>query len=174
MTTNRLYLRERTRELLEKLMGQSREEQSSFFSYEDIKMLNFELARIEKSLKNERFDFQKWDLIENNSGDVIGNAGFHNWEITHERAELGYVLHEKFRGQGFMVEALKRIVDFGFQEMRLNRIEAFISPDNSSSIKLITKMNFQLEGKLREHYKSNDKIHDSLVFGLLKSEYEKK
>lgn len=173
MKTSRLYLRERTRALQKKLMNQSREEQFSFFGYEDIDLLDFELTRIEKSLANKTVDFRKWDLIENSSGDVIGNGGFHNWEMTHERAELGYVLHEKFRGKGFMTEALQPIIDMGFQEMKLNRIEAFVSPDNFSSRKLITKMNFQLEGKLREHYKVNDKLHDSLVFGLLKSEYRK-
>lgn len=171
MNTNRLYFRERTSDLLRKVVNYSTEDQMLFFGYEDVKMLNFELTRIQNALKQGKLDFQKWDLIEKSSENVIGNCGYHNCQTIHKRAELGYILHEKFKGKGYMTEALKCIIDFGFNKMELNRIEAFISPDNLSSIKLITTLNFVLEGKLREHYNFNDKLNDSLVFSLLKSEY---
>ncbi len=171
MNTNRLYFRERTSDLLRKVINESTENQLLFFGCEDVKMLNFELTRIQNALKQGKLDFRKWDLIEKSSDNVIGNCGYHNCQIIHKRAELGYLLHEKFRGKGFMIEALKCIIDFGFSKMELNRIEAFISPDNFSSTKLITTLNFVLEGKLCEHYNYNDKLNDSLVFGLLKSEY---
>jgi [ribosomal protein S5]-alanine N-acetyltransferase len=71
-----------------------------------------------------------------------------------------------------MLEAITSIVDYGFHKMELNRIEAFISPDNLPSKKLIAKAGFTQEGVLREHYKWENKIYDSVVFSLLKSEYK--
>lgn len=57
--------------------------------------------------------------------------------------------------------------------MKLNRIEAFIGPKNQASIKLINKLNFVKEGHLREHYSENNRIEDSIVYSLLRKEYEK-
>jgi ribosomal-protein-alanine N-acetyltransferase len=171
METDRLYLREQVTELLKKVLKQSIPEQMIFFGLEDGKQLKQELAKIENKLSRQSADWRKWDLIEKATGTVIGNCGFHNWLPDHERAELGYYLHENYRNHGFMFEALNSIIKIGFDEMNLNRIEAFISPTNLPSVKLITKLGFTQEGRLREHYKHENRIHDSVVYSLLKSEY---
>lgn len=171
MKTDRLYLRERTKQLLEKLLCQSSEEQMNFLGIEDPDQLQQELTRIEKRF-SEKTDWKKWDLIERVTQKVIGSCGFHNWYAEHERAEIGYSLNEKYRGKGYMLEALKSVIDHGFNEMKLNRIEAFIKPDNAPSKRIIEKLGFKKEGVLREHYKSENQIHDSVVYSLLRSEFE--
>ena len=70
-----------------------------------------------------------------------------------------------------MVEALNQVVDFGFNILKLNRIEAFISPDNQPSLSIITKLGFKQEGVLRSHYKSQDVIYDSVVYSILRIDY---
>ncbi|MND70827.1 putative ribosomal N-acetyltransferase YdaF [compost metagenome] len=71
-----------------------------------------------------------------------------------------------------MTEALKPIIQYGFETMKLNRIEAFLSPDNIPSLKLVQKFGFTKEGHLREHYNKDNKLEDSAVYSLLKSEYK--
>ena len=55
--------------------------------------------------------------------------------------------------------------------MNLHRIEALAASYNIPSLKLLDKMNFKKEGVLREHYSVNDRMEDSVVFSLLKSEF---
>ena len=172
MKTERLYLREQTREILLEVLKQSREEQNVFFGAESDDILDYELKKLKAKIKDNIVqNWVKWDLVLLDTGIVIGSCGFHNWQPIHERAEVGYLLREEYRKQGYMSEALRAVIQYGFQKMDLNRIEAFISPDNKPSVQVVKGLNFRYEGTLRQHYKSHDKIHDSAVYALLKSEY---
>jgi ribosomal-protein-alanine N-acetyltransferase len=173
MKTERLYLRQRTKLLLENMLGQSIAEQLAFFGIEDKASLQLQLNKIEKRLSEGQTEWQKWDLIEQNTQKVMGSCSLFNWHAVHERAEIGYLLHERFRGNGYMIEALHAVVDYGFNSMKLNRIEAFMKPDNQGSKRIVEKLGFKQEGLLREHYKFENRIYDSLVFSLLKSEHIK-
>ena len=78
---------------------------------------------------------------------------------------------DEYKNQGYMREAIAAIIPFGFEAMELNRIEAFIHPDNTASRKVVERMGFQQEGWLREHYAADGVVGDSLVYGLLRREY---
>ncbi|MDI1233457.1 MAG: GNAT family protein [bacterium] len=107
---------------------------------------------------------------ENNQ--LIGGCGFHNWMAEHNRAELGYhLLNEEDKRKGYMKETLEFVLDYGFNSLNINRIEACTNPENKASIKLLEKFKFKEEGLLREHYVKDEIIHDSLIFSLLKFEY---
>ena len=171
MITQRIYLRERTPELIDKLLQLSVKDQIEFLGFDELETLNFELKNIKKNIDNPFDTRKKWDLVDIKSQKVIGNCGFHNWYIEHERAEIGYFMSQDFREKGYMGEALKCVIKYGFEELKLNRIEAFMSPTNIPSINTIKKLGFSKEGILREHYKWNNKIYDSIAYSLLKSEY---
>lgn len=109
-------------------------------------------------------------IKENNT--AIGRCGFHNWYHAHQRAELGYaIFNEKHRGHGYMREAMPAILEYGFNTMKLNRIEAFIGPENEPSLKVVKKHNFKQEGHLKQHYVRDGIAEDSLLFALLREEY---
>ena len=111
-------------------------------------------------------------LIQNDTKKVIGWCGFNTWYFTHFRAELGYVLNsEEHMGKGFTTEALAPIIDYGFNQMDLHRIEAFVEPSNAASLRLLEKFKFKKEGHLKEHYFKDNKLEDSLLFALLKREH---
>lgn len=113
-------------------------------------------------------------LVSKESGQTIGRAGFHNWYKDHSRAELGYALNnEESKQKGYMSEAVKAILDYGFTVMNLNRVEAYIGPANEASQKLVKKYGFTQEGQLKQHFVVNGAAGDSMVFGLLKEEYRK-
>ena len=170
MQTKRLFLRERTPELRKKLLTLPLEEQLKFIGFDEDR-LNFELNRIKKGLTNWKMDYKMWDLIWLETDEVIGDCGYHSWYENHQRAELGYGLKEEFRQKGIMYEALCKILDYGFNEMNLNRAEAYISPHNKGSRSLVEKCGFTYEGHLRQHYKDKGTLDDSVVYGLLKSEF---
>jgi ribosomal-protein-alanine N-acetyltransferase len=112
-------------------------------------------------------------LVLTENGKTIGRCGYHNWYPKHSKAELGYMLYsEEHKRKGYMSEALGSILSYGFDVMKLNRVEACISPENLASLSLIGKYQFSQEGHLRKNYVIDDKIHDSVFFSLLREEYE--
>lgn len=68
------------------------------------------------------------------------------WHFSEDRkvAEVGYDLHPGYQKKGIMSEALNRVMEFGFNELKLTKIEAFTHKDNESSKRLLTRNNFHL------------------------------
>ena len=111
-------------------------------------------------------------LLDKQSGCVIGRCGFRIWQKQHSRAEVGYAItNAALRNKGYMREALTALVDLGFSQLGLNRIEAFIGTNNIPSLKLVIGLGFTQEGILRQHYCHNGIIEDSVCFSLLRQEY---
>lgn len=71
-----------------------------------------------------------------------------------------------------MHEALSRLIAFGFTDMHLNRIEADIDPRNERSARSLERHGFQKEGYLRERWIIDGEISDTVLYGLLQSEWQ--
>ncbi len=108
-----------------------------------------------------------WAITLDNQSKLIGTIGY--WKITkeHSRAEIGYLLHPDFQGKGLMQEALSKVLDYGFCNMKLHSIEANVNPDNSSSIKLLERNNFMREAYFKESFYYDGKFLDSVIYSLL-------
>ena len=100
----------------------------------------------------------------------IGYVGV--WKITQEhfKGEIGYALNSGYCNNGYMTEALREIIEFSFNELRLHRLEANIDSNNSNSINLLLRLKFKKEAFLREDYFINDKFHNSIIMSKLKNE----
>lgn len=128
--------------------------------------------KLKGGIKTYRSTCVFFHLILKENQKVIGAASLHNWYPMHRRAEIGYNLKfDEYKGKGLMREAAKAVVEYGFAELNLNRIEAIIAPDNVPSKRTVERLGFVQEGLLKEHYNDNGIIGDSLVYGLLKSNY---
>lgn len=99
---------------------------------------------------------------------VVGGIGL---DAIHERhkAELGYWLGRKYWGQGMMTVAVRLMVDYGFQQLKLARIYAHVFPFNKASARVLEKAGFSYEGLLRANAVKDGKAHDELVYAILKS-----
>jgi ribosomal-protein-alanine N-acetyltransferase len=113
-----------------------------------------------------------WGLYLKENNRLIGIIGYVRMSKEHFRAEVGYVLHRDFHNKGLMYEALKEVIDYGFNGMKLNSIEAIIDPDNKPSQRLIEKMGFVKEGHIREHTFHNNKFSDVLIYSKLKRNHD--
>lgn len=78
------------------------------------------------------------------SPELIGTICLFNFSEDRLSAELGYELHPDFQGQGIMDEALKKVIGFGFDILRLEKIVAFTHRDNQQSVGLLEKNEFVL------------------------------
>ena len=70
-----------------------------------------------------------------------------------------------------MQEALLALIQYGFSELRLNRIEADIDPMNLASARCLERLGFKLEGMLRERWIVAGVVSDSAMYGLLASDW---
>jgi len=102
---------------------------------------------------------------------LIGACSLFSFNKQCMRAELGYLLAKRYWGQGFMHEALVGLLDYAFNVLALNRIEADIDPRNVASAKVLIRLGFQKEGHLRERWIVNDEVSDSDLFGLLRHDW---
>ncbi|MDP2387873.1 MAG: GNAT family protein [Bacteroidota bacterium] len=172
--TERLLLRELNPEGYAQLFNSNSDEQiKAFFGFTTEEQLKEEKNRFEKGLTTFNKSFKFFFIAEKQNNETIGWCGYHTWYITHNRAEIGYMLNsDEHKGKGYMKETLRYVIDHGFDKMNLHRIEAFVEPENEPSLKLMKGFGFTKEGTLREHYFKNSKMEDSVVFSLLRREYE--
>ena len=112
----------------------------------------------------------RWGIQTKADGKIIGTCGFHNWSQKHFRAEIGYELSKAFWHKGYMSEAIKTILQYGFAHMNLNRIEGIVYPENLASQNTLIRLGFREEGLLREYMCFRDQMTNVLMFSLLKKE----
>lgn len=174
LETERLWLRLSTPETYKKIFEtHTKEEAKRYLGIDADEAWAEQKAKYEGGLTTYRTSFAYFHLIEKSSNRIIGDCGLHTWHLLHSRAEIGYGMKkEEDKNKGFMKEALLPVIRYGFENMGLNRIEAFVSPRNIPSLKLVKSMGFKEEGCLREHYCKDGTIEDSLIFGLLRKEFK--
>ena len=100
----------------------------------------------------------------------IGNIGLWRIEKENYRAEIGYMLEPSYQGRGIMYEALQKIVDYGFNEMKLHSIEAHINPANAASAALLKKADFVQEAYFKENYCLRGEFTDTAVYSKLNNQ----
>ncbi|MFK7971371.1 MAG: GNAT family N-acetyltransferase [Bacteroidia bacterium] len=171
--TDRTILRKLTQESFDYIYSDmSQDEQLAMLGITSVEALLKEKEKYKAGLSTHNKKFLYHQLIDKKTNKIIGWCGFHTWYTDHNRAEIGYGLYDDdYKRKGIMSEAIAIIINYGFNNMNLERIEAFVSPSNTPSIKLLQRMKFKQEGLLKHHYFDGDKMDDSLVFALLKSEH---
>jgi ribosomal-protein-alanine N-acetyltransferase len=84
---------------------------------------------------------------------------------------LGYWIGAPFARQGYMTEAMRAILSFAFDELRLNRVEAACLPDNAASRALLARCGFEQEGRARKYLRINGMWQDHLTFAILREDW---
>lgn len=114
-------------------------------------------------------------IIHKESGRLIGVIALEPDKRRPElpSREIGYSLDENFWGNGYMTEAAKAVIKYGFEEMKLDVIAICTSLVNERSARVIEKCGFKFEGVTRRCYKTYENIaRDSRTYSLLREEWE--
>lgn len=109
-----------------------------------------------------------WGIVHKGNSQLIGTCGLINWEPNHARAEIGYVLARPYWGLGYMTEAVRAVISYGFHAMLLNRIQATCMLDNTASARVMEKVGMQYEGILREYAYIREKYVDLKLYAIIK------
>jgi [ribosomal protein S5]-alanine N-acetyltransferase len=101
---------------------------------------------------------------------AVGALGLRVKSVENREGELGYVLHPVYWGKGYMTEAAQRMLDFGFDELKLHRISAFAAPENAPSLRVLTRLGMTYEGTLRQNVRVKYGYRDSALYAILSDE----
>lgn len=105
-----------------------------------------------------------------NSADVL--VGFIRIGLGRDNSgELGYAVRREDWGKGYATEAATLMLDFGFETLHLHRIQAACGPDNHASQRLLARLAFTPEGRIRDHVLTNGAWRDSLLYSILEHEW---
>lgn len=145
----------------------------SFLNIQDDEEWLFEKRKLEEGLSSWCFSFTNFYLFKKENGTPLGYCGFHVWNKRHRKAEIGYSIYEKNDwGQGFAQEAVKFVIDFGYNKMNLIRIEAMTTERNEASIKILNNAGFVREGFQEKNYLYKGNPEDSVLYGLINPKFK--
>lgn len=102
---------------------------------------------------------------------LIGTIDLRGFNSVHRCGDVGYVISKKYWNRGFVTEAFKELVRFGFTELNLNRIEAHCEHENIGSWKVMEKVGLSYEGTMREKVFFKEKFHSMKMYSILKNDW---
>ncbi|KAB8135772.1 GNAT family N-acetyltransferase [Gracilibacillus oryzae] len=121
-----------------------------------------ELAKQEKAIR--------YSIFLKESDELIGSCGFNSFDKENSITEIGYDIAKEHWGNGYAPEAITSLLETAFNVLEINRVEAKVEPENLHSIKVLEKLNFTYEGRLRHAEKSKGRFVDLNVYSRLKSD----
>lgn len=98
-------------------------------------------------------------------GELIGGIGL--VRLFEHSCELGYWLGEEYWGRGYMDTVIKKILKFGFMELKLSRIFAYVFENNTRSERLLIKNRFQYEGYLKKWHIKDEQIINAKLYAKI-------
>ncbi len=119
-------------------------------------------------LKIENNEGINWAITLKSTKEFIGIIGHYCIKPENFRSEIGYMILPEFKNIGITTEAIKAVVDYGFDIMNLHSTEAIIDPKNSASEKVLQKNGFVKEAHFLENEFYDGQFLDTVIYSQLK------
>ena len=119
-------------------------------------------------------EYNDWAIVYKPSGKMIGTCGFTKIDEINNLVEIGYVLNPDFWGMGLATEAASRVIEFAFDVLKVNRVEARFMFGNEASLAVMKKIGMKFEGYQREAVFAKGKYKTIGVSSILRREYDLK
>ncbi len=116
--------------------------------------------------------FYQWAIVLDEINEPIGSISVVDINEQTNMVHIGYCIGSQWWHQGMTSEAFAAVIQYLFEEVKVNRIETQHEPDNPNSGKVMKKCGLTYEGTLRQAMYSNQGIVDACVYSLLASEYQ--
>ena len=110
-----------------------------------------------------------WAVCSIDNTTFYGGSGFNKVNKEHQKGEIGFWLIPDFWGKGIMLEAIPLICHFGFDQLGLHRIEGIVETENTNCKKIMTKLDFQHEGTMKDCEIKNGKFISLDIYAKVKT-----
>lgn len=173
--TERLNLKILTADAAKEVLCFQQNNREIFEKYDGTKPNNYYTLRYQRTLLNYDFNmsvrqeaFRYWIFEKENPKRVIGTISIQRIERgIFQTCTIGYKMDRDFLRKGYMHEALTEIISHIFEDLKLHRIEAYVMPGNTASIRLLEKLGFQNEGTAYKSIFISGEWEDHLRFSLI-------
>ena len=177
IATDRLILRVRTVADAEDIHAYASLPEVAYpAAFHPVETLEDEIYYLEHILpeRNEKENLPAgYGIVIKGTDKVIGSVDF-NHRHEDDVLEIGYTLHPDYWGQGYVPEAARAVINLAFKELGLHKIELSCFGSNVQSQRVAEKLGFTLEARIRDRKDIKGNRCDSLIYGLLRSEWEDK
>lgn len=137
----------------------------------DVTTLENEIEYLQEVTKNGNYNF---GIVTKENEELIGTCSLMNIKQVDQTAELGiFIGEEEARGKGYGTEAIKMIMDYGFNTLNLHTIYLGVYSFNEEAIACYKKVGFKEAGRIREAKYHNGKRYDDIKMDILKEEFYK-
>jgi RimJ/RimL family protein N-acetyltransferase len=102
----------------------------------------------------------------------VGWCSLTRWNPDYRSASIGVCLDDAAWGHGYATEAGRALLEWAFDALNLNRVQAETDTRNAACARVLEKLGFVREGTLREDCIVDGDVSDSWVYGLLKAEWQ--
>ena len=111
----------------------------------------------------------RWGITNKGNDNIIGFITLHSFDKVNFKADIGYMLNKNYWDKKIMSEVGKVVIDYGFNEIGLHRIEANIHPNNIASINLSLKLGFRKEGVKKDSIYNmwTEKFEDREIYSII-------
>lgn len=153
LITERLTLRKLSKNDSEEILQlRSNTEINKFLDRKPSETLEDALNFINSIIGNESDELFYWAITKTDEDKLIGTICLFEFLSNQKKCEIGYELLTEFNGQGIMIEAARKVLEYAIETLKLKTIDALTHKDNESSTKLLQKLNFK---------KSQDVVEDN-------------
>lgn len=115
----------------------------------------------------------RWAICLRESGECIGQIAYYKVDRKNNCAELEYCIGVPFQNKGYVTEAAKAVVDFGFSDMELHKLRICRRSKNPRSGRVIEKCGFVYEGTFRDAVFVGGEYQDMLCYSILRHEWKR-
>ncbi|MFD0767650.1 GNAT family N-acetyltransferase [Bacillus sp. CGMCC 1.60114] len=163
----------------EKLLDLELKNRDFFQTYTPLRECDFytlegQLDRIRKNKEKKDLDeLYSFGIYVIETEELIGNITL--TEVLRgplQSCYIGYYLDKNHNGKGYMTEAVRLVVSYAFNELKLHRLEAGVMPHNIGSIKVLEKSGFHKEGIAKKNVKINGRWEDHQVLAIVNDNVE--
>ena len=102
-------------------------------------------------------------MVENSEGQIVGVVDLVSFDPANCRAEIGLIILNSFRHQGYGTAVLNQILDYALRILHLHQLYAYIDIDNYSSLQLFKKAGFVVMSEIKDWLYDGVKFHDSML-----------
>lgn len=114
-----------------------------------------------------------FSIDKNDDNSFIGLIAINLGKVNYRTAEVWFKIHKDFWSKGYTTEALKKLLDFGFNNLKLHRIEAGCAVENVASSKVLEKAGMTKEGMKRKKMPIRGEWKDNYFYGILEEDFNK-
>ncbi|MCI5903537.1 MAG: GNAT family N-acetyltransferase [Oscillospiraceae bacterium] len=122
--------------------------------------------------KYEQPNIFRWAIELKENGQCIGQIAYFEVVPHHNFAEIEYCIGTEYQNKGYATEATKAVISFGFEHMKLHKVQICRRSNNPRSGRVIEKCGFHYDGTLRDAIIFDGKYVDRLYYSILESEYK--